>query len=643
MEIIPKSIAKGGTLKVRFIDKSEKQEGDTPKNYVLRIDQQVINVPPQTETQEGGYIYDYSVDTDTLPLAYGGHIIDICLEKRTRGNMPNSYAMQCSGSFTLENPLEGIKTATTRLADTADEGISLKSTTYERTPDLPLWVSILNSSERMSFDSYSQYMDLIFCGENENNEGLERKDRFQNGMRRLSNRRFLPFSDTDSYRVLKAATEAFVMVNCEVAFSPSSGDNTLFPENETMRLIQQRGFNVSGLNDQNPAFDTIWNNYLKPLGNDQRTLPYLFVVRNKLRDLPLKSMTIEDIINRVSGSSHNDNSELDLAQNVCVGLISERLTQSCFLELIWSYWHEESMMIQGLNAITRRFQNIRSQKQLDPLAGMEIDPLQPLNNLIWGYIQDDQHRLTVARRAYEYDHHYGFSIKGKAIQQFRPANSRTRFIESFHQLLYLCAQFYKQEDNTTIKADAFPIRNALREVHLILAEGAHNQYGDLPSTARIEMLMQQYLLARPEFRQFIPSHNMVANPEPWMDRVASLNKLMGWTDISPIHFHNLGVFGEQLLLSIRFGDWADNTVLANQAAVWANFWRQAIQEYIHAYHGVTGIDLAAERTNGQRIDSKPPSYHLARRLATQQKSNGSANGQGKYVNPGSNDKVKSRS
>ena len=32
----------------------------------------------------------------------------------------------------------------------------------------------------------------------------------------LKQRRALPFSDADSYRVLKVATEAFVMVNCGV-------------------------------------------------------------------------------------------------------------------------------------------------------------------------------------------------------------------------------------------------------------------------------------------------------------------------------------------------------------------------------------------------------------------------------------------
>ena len=50
-------------------------------------------------------------------------------------------------------------------------------------------------------------------------------------------------------------------------------------------------------------------------------------------------------------------------------------------------------------------------------------------------------------------------------------------------------------DDTTIVADGFPVLNALKEVHLLLSEGAHNQFGDLPSTARQEMLVQQWILA----------------------------------------------------------------------------------------------------------------------------------------------------
>ena len=94
-------------------------------------------------------------------------------------------------------------------------------------------------------------------------------------------------------------------------------------------------------------------------------------------------------------------------------------------------------------------------------------------------------------------------------------------------------------------ADGFPVLNALKEAHLILSQGAHNQFGDLPSTARIEMLMQQWILARPEFREFLPTRIMVAYPEPWMDRVDAMKKLQGWTDTSVLHFRNLAIFGEQ--------------------------------------------------------------------------------------------------
>ena len=54
--------------------------------------------------------------------------------------------------------------------------------------------------------------------------------------------------------------------------------------------------------------------------------------------------------------------------------------------------------------------------------------------------------------------------------------------------------------------------NALKDLHLILAEGAHNQYGDLPWTARVEMLIEQWLLARPEMREFLGGRAMVPIP-----------------------------------------------------------------------------------------------------------------------------------
>ena len=156
------------------------------------------------------------------------------------------------------------------------------------------------------------------------------------------------------------------------------------------------------------------------------------------------------------------------------------------------------MLVQTLNAISRRFQNVRGGGDRDPLAHLEIDPLRPLNNLLWGYIQDEQNRLTVKRRAYEYDHHYGLThvrqggadaaAGGQPLEVPRGVPSTCCIARSI---------FYKEDNDTTVIADGFPLLNALKEVHLLLAQGAHNQFGDLPWTARVEMLIQQWLLARP--------------------------------------------------------------------------------------------------------------------------------------------------
>ncbi|WBR99912.1 carboxypeptidase-like regulatory domain-containing protein [Pseudoduganella sp. SL102] len=472
-------------------------------------------------------------------------------------------------------------------------GVALTRTETEATPDLALWTLIRNSTEALSFNNYMDFLDQLFCvpPADPANAPFERT-RFgkkSSVFQSLKHRRALPFTDSESYRVLKAATEAFVMVNCGVLREPFAFD----PVNDNAYL-DRRDIPASG-----DLRDTLVQDYLESVGGTEM-LPYLAVIRRKLPDVPVIP----------SGSGHCDEAEL------CFGIIQDRLSNPCLIELIWSYWQEEGMLVQTMNVITQRFQNLRSPLVSDPLANTEIDMLRPLNNLLWGYTQDEQHRLTVVRRNYEYDHHYGIRLDGKAVRNMRPADSRSKFLEAFHHLLRLLTSFYRQDDDTTVKADAFPILNALKEVHLILSQGAHNQYGDLPSTARIEMLMQQWLLARPEFREFLPTRVMVAYPEPWMDRVDAMKKLQLWSDTSVMHFRNLAIFGEQLLLSIRFGHWSD-VYEATQAFNWARFWRPQAQGYIHAYRAATGVDLSIDAANPAE-EATLPSVLLRQRLARQQ-------------------------
>ena len=259
---------------------------------------------------------------------------------------------------------------------------------------------------------------------------------------------------------------------------------------------------------------------------------------------------------------------------------TEDLAGPRVVELIWSYWLEEGRLAETMNAISLRFQNKRRPGH-DPLAELKIDFLRPLGHLVWQYIQDEQHRLTARRRAYEYEHQYGLRVSG-AVESLEPVESRSRFPKAFDDLLQRAAEFYARADTAT--ADPSPLLEAIREVHLLLAEGAHNQFGDLPSTARQEMLVEQWLLARPEFDDYLP--NSAVFPEPWMSRVDAMRRLQGWGDTSIQHYRDLATYGEQVLLSIRFGDWSEVTN-AEQAANWARFWRPEVQAYIAAFRAVS--------------------------------------------------------
>ena len=300
-----------------------------------------------------------------------------------------------------------------------------------------------------------------------------------------------------------------------------------------------------------------------------------------------------------------------------MGILQEKLANPCFIELLWSYWQEEAGLVQTMNAITWRFQNRRGAGDRDPLASLEIDPLRPLNNFLWGYLQAEHRRLTVVRRAYEYDHQYGLRLQGRAVPDLLPADSRAKFMPAFHELLYQTHVFYKDDDIATVQADSFPVVNALRELHFVLTEGMQNQYGDLPSQARIEMLIQQWFLSRPETREFLRGRVMVPYPERWMDSVDTMKALQGWTDVPTLYFNELAVTGEQLLLSVRYADWGTQTSnITDKAAEWARHHRSIVQRYVYAYRMVTGVDLTVDRVEIQPAQARYGQPPIRTRVAT---------------------------
>jgi hypothetical protein len=474
--------------------------------------------------------------------------------------------------------------------------VALQRSATLPTDDQGLWSAIRNRTDAISFNRYDEFIERVLC------TGQDKSTAEGFGLPTIKERRdALLYSQVsmhgpDAYNLLKLATEAFLFFECGVKVDPPrnkvTGENNADP-NQPIPGEESRIGEAVTYDD----VKYILKRYL--VGPEAKVLPYLDRISTALVGL--------------AAAREQDSRR----HHYCDGILADRLTCPRLLELIWSYWHEQGMLVQTIYAIALRFQNRRSSDR-DPLAHLEIDSLRPLNHLIWGFIQDEYTRLSVPRRAYEYDHHYGLTMLGKAVPALSSADSRSKFLEAFHTLLYRAAVFFREDANTTVISDGFPLLNALKEVHLLLAEGAHNQFGPLPSTARVEMLIMQWLLSRREIKEFLRGRAMVPYREPWMGQVDTMKRLQGWTDVNVTHFRDLGVFGEQILLSIRYGDWIEGND-EDRAKNWTRYWKTELQGYIHAYLAATGVDLMTDTADTREAANRylQPAVHLRNRLAAQ--------------------------
>jgi hypothetical protein len=533
---------------------------------------------------------EYSPDTNNT----------VSLELDTRGFVAsNQYAIKIQEKNEKNSvTIEGNLAVAPRSYANISGDISLHRANSYPSRDQALWVAIRQHTQRLGFEQYNDYINAIFNPSNEPDslsETFTASGPISNIYTELQANPLLNLQGPYAYSVLKLATQAFLATRCGVvdkAFDP----NTLDMDEERYRL-----------DDPYATPDDLakrLQRYLAPTsyGGDAQALPYLNRIAKTLIDM--------DQVRKPAVGSEGPFGYRRI--------LEYRLTRPSLIELIWNYWHEEGMVAQTMAAITLRFQNQRSSYN-DPLGELEIDPLRPLNNLLWGYIQDQHNHLTVNRRALEYAHQYGLNLIGKAVRNVSPADNRSKFIEAFHNLMHRAAQFYREDADTTVMADAFPLLNALKDVHLILAEGAHNQFGDLAWTSRSEMLSQQWLLARPEMREFLRGRHMVPYQEKWMGAVDSMKKLQGWSDTTISHFNQLAVDGERVLLSVRYGDWSELDNTEEQAKNWVRYWKPELQRYLHGYRVVTGVDLSAEVTDTQEAQRRylQPSILLQHRLEGQ--------------------------
>jgi hypothetical protein len=418
--------------------------------------------------------------------------------------------------------------------------VTMERTDARPTLDEALWSAIDERCEAIGFDRYQAHIRRVF--------ELPNVGSFQSEIsRKLSE---LGARGVGVYRVLRDVTEFFVLSGCGPLADRKSHEDLIVrdfgPQRQRSREEIEDGLRLYLHNGE---------------------LPY-----------------IERVVNAAYPWLDVDGSGLD-------SLRRRVLRQPLFLEL----WHEmcleHGMLMRTMDAVCARFQNIYNRGENDGLASYEISPLWPLGDLLWDWSNHEPTRLNPKRRIQEYVHQYGPSTLDRNILGARVADVRTAFPGAFMNLLNLCEEFYKEDNQTTVIADAFPTLVALREVHQILAMGSGNAAPQLTFAARVETLMMQLMLAQPELRAFLRVREMVPYDEAWMGQVDAMKDLQGWQDQSISYYRDLAVYGERILLSVRLGDWTVGH--EDNAKHWARRHKHAIRRVIHAYRAISGGELAA--------------------------------------------------
>lgn len=548
---------------------------------ITGLSSEKVSTVTLTITNGDGFKWILSGTNDSVPS--NGYTTTAEVPIDTKGLEP--------GDYSIEAKIEG-SVVTAHFAVVQPNRISADVTHHRsggyRSQDQALWVAIRNHSQKIGFDQYSKFIDTLFRNAAEVSENTDFEDAAPPFSGTLQRAIRLGLGSDQMHTLLSTATEVYLAVRSGLAIDPSLVD-----------LDQERG----RLRDSTMTVARLQGgitSYLESTGNIQ-ALPYIRRIA--------ESLVASDVL------SDKDSKEYEIERQ----FTRRRVGSPALLELIWSYWMEEAGLSQAMYAITRRVGN-ESAGDFDPLTEFELDCIRPVSAFILG-ANKDLRVSTIKERALEYAKHYGILLQGNAVKDLRPADVRTQFLPAYHDLLRKAVEFIDLSSNTQVEANPFHLHNAIRHLHLVLSESAHNAYVDVAWRSRAEMLSQQWILSRPETREFLRGRYMVPYSERWMGPLDMMNKIMRWNQVSVSHFSDLAHFGEQLVLSVRMGDWRAGNTSDEQARNWADYWRFEIQQYVSSYHAVTGVDITGRTVQSQDVAlaSTSPAILLQRRYAGRNK------------------------
>src|SRR5262249_24502597 len=194
-------------------------------DYVVDIDPPSTDVKSLTSLTDGATI-EYGLqqaDDRFLKLSQDLPVVQLRLVVGTKslakGGHSISVALKSQDGQALASTTAWINTTDAVVPPGGPIVTSKDVVPNEWTDDVILSAIIKKGMAGLSFKEYKRYMDFLLCGAPLGEDPDNRVGKALNGsppITGLAQRRFLPFNDTDAYRLLKVATEAFVAVKSTV-------------------------------------------------------------------------------------------------------------------------------------------------------------------------------------------------------------------------------------------------------------------------------------------------------------------------------------------------------------------------------------------------------------------------------------------
>ncbi|WP_433968358.1 hypothetical protein [Tunturiibacter gelidiferens] len=210
-------------------------------------------------------------------------------------------------------------------------GVTLHRTSSDPTLDQALWVAIRDRTQAISFNRYREFLNRVLMWE----EGEILPEPIERRMRDLG----AHLHGVTAYDFLKFATEAFLLLECGVRIGRRAERDRFDPGEGTERLGE-------------------------PFTREQMAMRLREYLGNSSQ-LPYITRVVEAAFPALEKKGWSDR------------LVTSRINEPCLIELFHTYWLEEGMLMQTMNAIALRFQNVRMSSDRDPLTNMELDPLRP--------------------------------------------------------------------------------------------------------------------------------------------------------------------------------------------------------------------------------------------------------------------------